>query len=332
MASTPTALGGESMAAIPQAMDSWWGPYADLGVLKTATTDSLDDQSMEQGWAELETWWDTYSKTRRDDIAELDRLLKESNVLWDRRDGPFDADPLSVEIDTTVGAGRPLTPGREEDWSDWLAQLLRADSGEFHRELFGEPFDAAPQRVEREAHFPNPSGKDRYADILAHHGSVGISIEVKIGDTHLKKTTDTTGLIEDQHYGDWRHYLLLPEDDLWAVHESFDVDGTAGDGERGTIPSAVSEEIEILYWSDVSRALRTVLIDGNAQTPHWAASAYLFCARIEHDRLGFTPQPIIDRIGAATGKVQSFRSVSVVIGKMEAQSEYLKTFIETTHE
>jgi hypothetical protein len=82
----------------------------------------------------------------------------------------------------------------------------------------------------------------------------------------------------------------------------------------------------------VSRALRTILLDENMQTPHWSASAYLFCARIEQGQLGFTPKPIVDQISAEAGTVQPFRSISVVIEDVEAQTEYLQTFTETTNE
>lgn len=327
-----TALNPKRVEVVPKEIDTWWEAYTNTEVVRSTYGDRIDDLSLEEEWTELGTWWDAYKETRSDDIAELDQILTESNALWDRRNGLFNADPLSADLDQSTRGSQPLNPGKEEEWSDWLAKLLRGDSGEFHRELFGEIFETSPRRVEREAYFPNPSGKDRYADILSLHDSEKISIEVKIGDTNFKKTTDTTALIEDQHYGEWRHYLLLPEQDLWAVRESFDVDVTASNGERATIPSEESEEVGILYWSDVSRALRSVLVGENTQTPHWSASAYLFCARIEQDRLGFTPQPIVDQIGTEAGKVQSFRSVSVLIGDIEEQIEYLTAFMEVNNE
>jgi len=330
--STDTILNIEWIEPVPKEMELWWDSYTDIGVIQASYTDKSNDFQIEDGWTDIGTWWDAYNRTRADDIAELDQILTESDELWGQRNGPFDADPLSADVAQSAGGSHPFNLGREEEWSDWLAQLLRADSGEFHRELFGETFESSPRRVEREAHLPNPTGKDRYADILSQHGSNRISVEVKVGDRKLKKTTDTTALIENQYYGEWQHYLLLPEQDLWAVREIFDIEISTTDGERDTIPSEASEEVLILYWSDVSRALRTVLLTENAQTPHWSASAYLFCARIEQEQLGFTPQPIIDQIGTEANKVQSFRSVSVVIGNIEGQSEYLKTFTEANNE
>lgn len=329
---TATALDAESTQAIPRNIDLWWDSYSDLDLVQTPYADTVDDLSIDDSWTDLEKWWDIYSKTQADDIAEIVRLLTESNTLWQRQAGPFDADPLSVDLDQSARGGHPLNPVREEEWSDWLAQLLRTDSGEFHRELFGEAFDTSPQQIEREAYFPSPHGKDRYADILSLHTADGISIEVKIGDTNLQKTTDTTALIEDQHYRDWRHYLLLPEQDLWVVREQFDIDVTAADDEREMIPSEESEDIAIIHWLDVSHALRTVLLGENGQTQHWSASAYLLCAQVEQEQLGFTPKPIIDQIGAEAGTVQPFHSLSVVIEDIEAQTEYLQTFIETTNE
>jgi hypothetical protein len=76
--------------------------------------------------------------------------------------------------------------------------------------------------------------------------------------------------------------------------------------------------------------VRTVLLDENRQSPHWSASAYLFCSRIEQNSLGLTSQPVIDRISAEGGTVQLFQSISVVIGDIKAQQEYLTAFIEGT--
>ena len=310
-------------------VDPWWESYADLGVVRSQAVDGIDGQLIEEWWAELGACWEAYNEARSDDVSDLYQILAESDALWEQRHGPFDADPLSADIDQT---GHPFNLDREEAWSDWLAQLLRADSGEFHYEMFDRKCDDSRRQVKREAHLQNPGGKDRYADILSLCDSEQISIEVKIGDTNLEKTTDTTALIEDQHYGEWQHYLLLPEQDTWAVRESFDVEVADTDGERDAIPSDGSDEVAILYWSDVSRALRTVLLDENTQSPHWSASAYLFCSRIEQNSLGLTSRPVIDRIGAEEGTVQLFQSISVVIGDIEAQQEYLTAFIEDNNE
>lgn len=320
---------GETKTHQWRSVDRWWDSYADLGVVRSQAEDDMDSRPIEDWWTELGNWWEAYNEAQSDDVYGLHRILAESDALWERRDGPFDADPLYADIDQT---GYPFNLDREEAWSDWLAQLLRADSGEFHRELFGGEFDASPRRVRREDYLQNPGGKDRYADILSLYDLEQISIEVKIGDTNLQKTTDTTALIEDQYYGEWQHYLLLPEQDIWAVRESFDVDVAATDDERDAIPSDGSDGIAILYWSDVSRALRAVLLNENSQTPHWSASAYLFCSRIEQNCLGFTFRSLIDRIGTEERGVQLFQSVSMVIGDIESQQEYLTAFLEDNNE
>ncbi|WP_277556223.1 hypothetical protein [Halobaculum limi] len=330
LAESAPALDEKRMAPIFTEIDNWWESYADLNPVFRPSL--LDFDSTGSQWRELATWWDTYQKARGDDVADLAQVLEASNALWKRQDGLFDADPLSADLGKSIRPGDPLNPGREEGWSDWLAQLLRGDSGEFHHQLFGGPFEKTPQRVVREAHLPSPAGTDRYADIISLYGSDGLSIEVKVGDTNLKKTPDTTALIEDQHYRDWHHYLLLPEQDLWAVKESFGNDVIAGDAERGTIPSKDSEPISLLYWSDVSRALRAVLIDENSQTPHWSASAYLFCARIEQDILGFVPRPVIDRIRSEERVPQALQSVTVALGDITEQYAYLTALIEATNE
>lgn len=330
--STTAALDPRWMVDVHGEIDAWWESYVGLAGVFDNYSAGIGDRSMEDDWMDIEPWWDAYIEARADDVAELEQILGKSNALWERRGGPFDADPLSADLGQALQSGDPLNPGVEEDWSDWLAQLLRTDSGEFHRELFGDAFTAPPRQVEREAHHPKPGGTDRYADLLSMHDSGGISIEVKIGDTNLKKTIDTTDLIEDQNYGEWRHYLLLPEDDLWAVHESFGDEIVTDDGERGVITSEESEDIELLYWSDVSRALRTVLLTENGQSPHWIASAYLFCTQIEQKRLGFTPEPVVEQLGGGANRARSFESVAIVIDDLETQVEYLTAFTENANE
>lgn len=331
---TPTfvSIEPQRMTGKHKEIDPWWDEYVDLGAVLNDPPNFIVDQLMADYWADLEPWWETYIEARADDIADLESAFAESDALWEQRGRPFDADPLSTDLKQRVRAGDPINPGKEVDWSDWLAQLLRADSGEFHSELFGRAFSAPSRRVEREAYLPVPTGIDRYADILSLHESGGISIEVKIGDKNLGKTTDTTALVEDQRYGDWHHYLLLPKDDLWAVNESFDEEMVADDGDRVVIHSEKSDNITLLYWSDVSRALRTVLLKENKQDSHWSASAFLFCAQIERERLGFTPEPVIEQMGTGSNRVQSFESVSVVIDDIETQVEYLTEFTEDTNE
>lgn len=328
---TPTvaAIDSRCVADAPPEMDSWWEAYATLGEVLDDDSGGVDVDSMADSWTAFEPWWDAYNKARAADVSELWDIFVESDALWEQHGGPFNADPLSTGLMQQMRAGDPLNPGVEEDWSDWLAQLLQTDSGEFHCELFGEKFAAPPRQVKREAHHPEPGGVDRYADILSLHESGGISIEVKIGDKNFGKTTDTAALIEDQHYRDWDHYLLLPENDLNAVKDSFDDEIETDGDERATIHSEGSANVTLLYWSDVSRALRTVLLDDNSQAPHWSASAYLFCAQIEQERLGFTPKQVIERLGNEANSIQPFESTSIVIDDLEPQIEYLQDFTTT---
>ncbi|WP_302080607.1 hypothetical protein [Salinibaculum rarum] len=327
-----TAIDSRYMADDPMEMDSWWEAYANLGEVLDDYSAGVDVQSIADSWTDFGPWWDAYIEARAADVSELGEVFAESDALWEQRDGPFNADPLSTNPTQRMRTGDPLNPGVEEDWSDWLAQLLQTDSGEFHCALFGEEFTTPPRQVKREAHHPEPSGIDRYADILSLHGSRAISIEVKIGDKNFGKTTHTAALIENQYHADWHHYLLLPEDDLSAVNESFAEEIDLADDGKGVIHSEQSEDVELLYWSDVSRALRTVLLDENKQAPHWSASAYLFCTQIEQERLGFTPKSVIKRLRAEANRIQSFESVSIVIDDLETQVEYLQDVTKDTNE
>lgn len=77
-------------------------------------------------------------------------------------------------------------------------------------ELFRTAHEETLDNVETEAHLPGGSETTRYEDILISYPGGGISIEVKIGDTNLRKTVETAALVERHHSGDWTHVLLLP--------------------------------------------------------------------------------------------------------------------------
>lgn len=320
---------------IPEETGSWWELFAASESWNDEETIVLGGHAIDDLWTDLDPWWMAYIRVREDDVSELQKTLNESDELWEHQGGYLDADPLSTDWAQDMRAGDPLYPGVEEDWSDWLAQLLRSDDGRFHRELFGNDIGAS-RSVEREDYLSGARDTDRYADIVITTHTDGISVEVKIGDTEYEKTIDTVELIEEQYYQEWNHYLLLPEWNMSALRSMIEIDDDRDEDESQkaendeqaspTIPNESTEEIEILYWSDVSRALRTVLLDNTEQQPHWAASAYLFCTQIEQEILGFTPKPAIDRLAVGADTAAAFESVSVAVGDLESQTTYLKEF------
>lgn len=320
---------------ISEGTDPWWGSFAELRSRSIEEMAVLGTHAVDGRWEILDPWWKTYISAREEDVAELMEVLNDSNTLWEHRGGYLDADPLSTNWGQEMRAGDPLQPEPEEDWSDWLAQLLRSDAGLFHGELFGEDI-GTPRSVKREDYLPKTGGTNRYADVVVITRSRGISIEVKIGDTNYGKTTDTVELLEDKYSREWRHYLLLPEWNISALRASIDDDeGGEGDAEsskdedeRPTLTTEGTAEVEVVHWGDVSRALRTILLDSTEQDPHWAASAYLFCTQIERKILGFSSKPVIERLAAGADAAAAFESVSVAIGDLESQTEYLKEFIE----
>lgn len=330
------ALDAQWLDDIPEETASWWELFATSGSWSDEETIVLGGHAIDDLWNDLDPWWMAYIRVREADVSKLQKTLNESEELWEQQGGHLNADPLSADWAQDLRAGDPLYPGVEEDWSDWLAQLLRADDGRFHRELFGRDI-GVPRSVEREDYLPGSKVTDRYADIVVTTHSDGISVEVKIGDTEYGKTTDTVELIEEQYYHEWEHYLLLPEWNMSAlrskseIDDGRDEDNSQKEDESGRaapmIPTESTEDIEILYWSDVSRALRTVLLDSTDQQPHWAASAYLFCTQIEQQILEYAPRPAIDRL-AVGDTAAAFESVSVAIGDLESQNTYLKEFIE----
>jgi len=312
--------------------DSWWESFTEIQS-ESYTGESVPKiHTFNYFWKTLDPWWSIYISGRGDDVARLQAALDGSNVLWKQRGGHLNQDPLSTGLDQGMRHSDPLNPEIEEDWSDWLAHLLRTDKESFRRELLGDGFGEF-RSVEREDYLPETGGIDRYADIVLITASDGISIEVKIGDTNYTKTTHTAELLEAHYDHEWHHFLLLPEWNVPALRASINTDSTEAESdtvedERPMLATDKTPDVEVLYWSDISRTLRTVLLNSNEQHSHWAASAYLFCTLIEQVILGFSPKPTIDRLATGADTATVFESASVPINNLKAQTEYLQEFIE----
>ena len=148
-------------------------------------------------WADIGSWQETLEaglKVRRADLAERrrewDAALRDLDLL-DLRD-PSAVDRTSFRV---------LRLEREEDWSDWLAQLI-GDSkvGSFAARLFGgAPADLfAIKQVHREV----PSHEGWRADIIVEwKDSSYTHVEVKVGDQNLDKTFDTAVAIQKHFHG-----------------------------------------------------------------------------------------------------------------------------------
>lgn len=218
-------------------------------------------------WVGVGSWQETLEaglKVRRADLAERRRE-------WDTALRDLDlGDPSAV--DRTLF--RVLRRKREEDWSDWLAQLIEdSKAGLFAERFFGGgPSDSfAIKRVHREV----SSDEGWRADIIVEwKDSSYTHVEVKVGDPNLDKTFDTAVDIQQRFHGQRRRgdfILLLPEQgDDWD--------------QKCRLTPDLGKRISALTWIDAARAFRFALREGG-ESPAWRVWAHAYCGAIEQQLL-----------------------------------------------
>lgn len=313
---------GDSWATIETCAPALTETYSST-VLNSETV-TLFDYPDGDRWRELDSWWNVYEDVSTENARELRTVLEQSNDIWAASKSRFDADPLATNWTAHSNTRGPLRPNQEENWSQWLAHLLRGSDGVLLGELFGDSYDSVPESVEREVYLPDTDAPDRYADILVFDDNRGISIEVKKGDEHYGKTTHTAGLVEEHFAHDWTHTLLVPEFKRPALHSAFDDAIETGTDGQSEIQSDQSGPISVLFWREISEAIRRAILNETTVSPHWEASAYLFCTLVEQKLLGFNPQQDIISIVTADNFVHATPSLTVATGSVEKQLNYLK--------
>lgn len=204
---------------------------------------------------------------------------------WGRRLWSLGGNPSTLAFDDF----RPLRLSREEDWSDWLAWLLKtSETGTFAEVLFGQHMNRgsgfAAQKVEREK-----LTEEHRADIVVSWKSGRRThIEVKIEDSQFEKTFDMAKeLRERDPKSEWHHFILLKDEwmpDWYAV---------ASDRARG-------EEIHAIPWSNVVVGLRRCLWS-KRELLVWRTWAWTFCGAIEQDILHLSE---LDKLRSDEAKLQ----------------------------
>lgn len=280
-------------------------------------------------WRDIEHWWDSYIREQEKGLIELQEIITELNRRWAMSECVFDQDPLIEDWTESSPQTGPLRTNQEENWSQWLAHLIRSSSSDFNQELFGDRFDTTPDYVRCERAFSDEELNDRRVDIIAEFADHGISIEVKNGDEHYLKTPQTAFLTE-KHYRrnlDWTHFLLLPESKHEALTSAFGFRVKEADGERLTIAADGDEELDvaILYWEEVSRALRRTLFSGT-ESAHWMASAYVFTTLIEQQISRFYAVPSLDDYRDSSLGISDIERLQSI--DPDDQIEYLETVLE----
>ncbi|WP_225741172.1 hypothetical protein [Halorussus halophilus] len=309
--------------------DPWWQVQTDSSPIAQdfASAQVFVMERLTDCWEELDSWWHTYIETGNETAATISGLLAESNEEWERSDAPFDTDPLTADLSRNWGKRGPLQPNGEVEWSRWLAQLLRPTKA-LGTELFDLPADEAPNEVIREDQLSKPDGSIRRPDLLLFYAKRGVSIEVKLGDENYRKTADTAKLVE-QHYDDqrWAHTLLLPKRQKKRLDAIVEPALSCKHEEQLQIEWADPGPIDVLYWRDVTAAIRSVLRQGLVDDDHWAANAYLFCAVAEQRIMNFQPQSVVKRLAAPTNVVDTIQPIRIT-DTLEEQLTYLRERVD----
>jgi hypothetical protein len=278
----------------------------------------------QEWWDELDSLWNDYAETGHETAVELANLLEASNEVWQKSDSIFNTDPLSAARHRQPVRG-PLRPDEEPDWSEWLTRVL-GPSQALVTELFDVPVHAASNKTVTEDHLTKENGGTRRPDILLFHANHAISIEVKLGDDHYEKTGETTRLTE-QYYSeyDWSHVLLLPRAKRGRLETKLGAKLGFDEDDRTILrwdDSASQNSVTVLYWEDVATGIRACLRRGESVDEYWAANAYLFCATIEQQLLGFESQPAIEHLAEPADVVDKLRPITLA-DTLNEQARYL---------
>jgi hypothetical protein len=302
-------------------LDKWWRSCRDstLPAPGAGSTRASINERLTDSWEEFEPWWDIYTEIGRDTAVEIADLFVQSNEEWRTSVAAFDTDPLASTVNRTNG---PLLPSTEEGWSDWLANLLRRSPG-FVAELFDVTVDQPPDQVIREKQLSKEEGGFRRPDILVLYPDRGVSIEVKLGDPHYGKTSETAWLTENEYSEQtWTHTLLLPQRYTSRLRANVEPSVSDHPDYGLQVEWETPGPVSVIYWREVTEAIRTLLCRGETVDDHWAANAYLFCAAVEQRILNFATQPMIEQMAEPASVVDETNGFRLA-GELEEQLTYL---------
>jgi len=243
-------------------------------------------------WSVVDDWWELASTRDVDTLAAFESLFEELNEQWLKSPSCFDRDPLCA----AWRDDGPLRTTQEENWSQWLAHLCHSAPARFIASVFDGQITDTSARVHCEVPLNSDAQHDRRADVLIQYPDTGISIEVKINDDHYAKTPETARLIERHDWSrTWHHYLLLPASNHGQLQANPHLKLDNNTGAHAILRGTQSNEtdVTVVYWRDISRALRETLLSDSSTTPHWQATAYTFITIIETVLCGFATEPLL---------------------------------------
>jgi len=225
----------------------------------------------QRSWSGVAAWTSAIEArlgTERDALARLRRSRDDS--LADLGGDPSARDWTSF---------RPLRRDREEDWSDWLAQLIEdSRTGWFALALLGkiEHRSTHSDYITEVVHREVPHEGYRADIVIEWTDATYTHIEVKVGDPGLAKTLGTAKKMEMRFGSDRARrsdvVLLLPEQ------------RGAWDAECSEQPE-MHDRVAVITWIDVARALRSVLDQKAEESVHWRVWAHAYCGAVEQDLL-----------------------------------------------
>jgi len=223
--------------------------------------------------------WGSVNRMKEKARAALGPTMRRYDVSikqWETRLG-------SLAIDYDLKCFRPLRTTREEDWSDWLAWLLKTSTtGVLAEVLFGLHIGrgAAALKLPEEKREDPTEDQSRRVDIVLKwkKTKLAVDVEVKVEDRQIDKTYETARKIADKYKQySWQHFILLSDDlaPAWSDHES---------------NRANKDFIHRILWRDVVRGLRYALWQ-KKESLMWRVWALTFCRAIEEKLLGLTKPP-----------------------------------------
>lgn len=316
--SSALVIGSEQITSAWVSVDEW-GKAATVSPHFVGSSRVFAADHSTDSWGELDPWWDVYTEVGYETAVEIVDLLERSNRHWRHSAAPFDTDPLASE--SMINRG-PLPPRNEEQWSNWLARLLRSSEA-LVNELFDIGVEQPPQAVIREEHLTKDEGTFRRPDILILHRKVGISIEVKLDDTNYGKTAETAQLVErDYPDHEWTHTILLPAKNIGRLRAILGPFLRSRPDDGWMIEWEDPGPVSVIFWRDVTSALRKLLTQGDIVDDHWAANAFLFCAVAEQQILGFRSLPVVQRLAEPATVIDAVQPISLA-DTLEEQLTYL---------
>ncbi|MFP8955055.1 hypothetical protein ACLI4Z_19175 [Natrialbaceae archaeon A-arb3/5] len=312
------------------AVDPWWETYTTSSSLlsESTTTRVTDTDWLTDSWKNLDSWWNAFAETGHEIATQLTELFERSNDEWANSDAPFSTDPLAADLTGERIARGPLRPSNEVAWSRWLGRLL-GPSTALVTELFDVQIGTPPFEVVWEDRLSKREGGFRRPDILLCGADRGVSIEVKLEDENYRKTPETARLVE-RHYSDkeWSHVLLLPKRKRSSLESIVRAEIDRDTNGQVQVQWDDPGPIDVVYWRDVTAAIRAVLRRGDIVDDHWAANAYVFCGLVEQQLLNFQPQSVLEHLADPVNVVDTVQPVRIA-DTLEQQLTYLSERIES---